>query len=406
MRILIVHELADFLGGAEGNVYQVGQEFGKRGHSVDLLYDRRGEDDKFLEDFENSWQFRDFDAAIAKRPDAIYVHKTSDHKILQKLIDCGIPLVRMVHDHDIYCQRSSRYFPWNRNICTKKTSYACAVTCTLVRNKEGKLPFKLAWPSTKLKEIELCKQFHTHIVPTEFMKSQLVLNGFDPDRIHPVPVAPQRNRTIEGNNYDTPNILFVGQLIRGKGVDFLLRSLAELREMNLEVDWRCTIAGVGSHMEACEALNEKLQLTDRVTFTGLLNREELDEEYRKARLAVVTSVWPEPLPTVGLEFMWAALPVVGFDAGGISHWLEDGKSGLLVEPKDTTGLAKTMAKLLEDKGLAEKMGLYALQRAEELYRHDQYIDHLLEILADPAAVEAPSGEAVPVARLEPSTTTS
>ena len=186
-------------------------------------------------------------------------------------------------------------------------------------------------------------------------------------------------------------------MIRGKGVDFLLQALALIKDKA----WGCTIAGEGSHLDTCKALAEELGLSDRVTFAGRLNREKLDAEYQQARLGVVPSVWPEPMGMVGLEFMWASLPVVAFDAGGISHWLKDGETGYLAEPKDTQAFADNIANLLDDQPLAEKMGRHARSVAEENYRHDHYIDHLLNILTDATAAKAlrPELEEIPLLKI-------
>ena len=107
---------------------------------------------------------------------------------------------------------------------------------------------------------------------------------------------------------------------------------------------------------------------------------------------------------VGLEFMWASLPVVAFDAGGISHWLEDSKTGYLAEPKDVASFAGSIVKLLEDPALAEKMGRRARSIAEAKYRHDHYIDHLLQILNDATQQSPARGQLQKVPLLKPSTT--
>ena len=402
MRILFVHEQAGFQGGAEANVHQVATAFAAKGHRVDLLYSELGEDGGggFLDVFEEHWPSPELGAALATQPDVVYVHKVSDLHLLRRLTASGRPLVRMVHDHDSYCQRSSRYFPWNRTICTRKAGYRCALTCGVLRNRGGRIPLKLAWPGQKLAEMELCKRFGTHLVQTPYMESELVLHGIPPASIRVLPVAPKQVEMDPGAGDSSAHILFVGQLLRGKGVDFLLRALALVRERQLGTgeDWTCTIAGEGSHLSACQSLAEELALTDRVQFAGRLSRDELAAEYQRARLGVVPSVWPEPMGMVGLEFMWAALPVVAFDAGGISHWLEDGRTGYLAAPKDVAGLADHITKLLADPGLAEQMGRRARRVAEEKYDHGDYIDQLLQILAEAAGL-APAGEEVQPARI-------
>lgn len=173
---------------------------------------------------------------------------------------------------------------------------------------------------------------------------------------------------------------------RGKQIDFLLRALAVVRELGLGDGeaWSCTIAGEGQHLGTCQKLARDLDLADRVHFVGRLNRDELAAQYQNARLGVVPSVWPEPMGMVGLEFMWASLPVVAFDAGGISHWLEDGRTGFLAPPKDVGGLARHIGRLLENPPLAEEMGRRARRVAEAKYRHGDYIDRLLQILSEAA----------------------
>src|SRR5213076_1665696 len=85
-------------------------------------------------------------------PDAVYVHKMADLRVLQALVESGLPLVRMVHDHDLYCMRSYKYFPLSRRICTRAAGWRCVVPCgaVLTRNRNGGLP--LRWSSYRGKK--------------------------------------------------------------------------------------------------------------------------------------------------------------------------------------------------------------------------------------------------------------
>ncbi len=402
MKILFVHHKAGFQGGAEANVWQVAKALTERGHDAGLVYGESKDEsllDDFLEPFSLTCGFSKQKGSFVDafrtsgywRPDVIYVHKLSDARALRVLIGSGIPLVRMVHDHDMYCQRSSRYFPWNRKVCTRKAGYACAAVCGVVRNSEGRYPLKLEWPGKKLKELSLCRKFQTHIVQTEFMKSELMLHEFDESGIHVLPVAPLQDETFVKTDYSEPLVLFVGQILRGKGLDFLIRALHTIRNR----EWRCLVAGAGSHRSNCEHLARKLGLEDRVRFAGKLRHGELTEACARARLGVVPSVWPEPMGMVGLEFMWAGLPVVGFDVGGIGHWLEDGETGFLVPPRDVKELASKIDRLLADEELASRMGAEARRTAEEKYRHEDYVDRLLEILRGAVEQKSAAGTVEP-----------
>jgi glycosyltransferase involved in cell wall biosynthesis len=396
MRILFIHNQAGFQGGAEANIHQVATAFSARGHEVALVYGSGGAQKdlrRFLDPFVIGSCYDGRADGFAKAmeavrdwdPDVVYVHKLSDPVALEVLLASGLPLVRMVHDHDMWCQRSSRYFPWNRQICTRRAGLSCVLTCGVVRNRNGgSLPIAFEWPGKKLHELRICRRFATHIVQTDFMKSEMVLHGFEAKGIQVLPVAPLQDTSFVKSGYEGRGILFVGQLVRGKGVDFLLRALDRIKHK----DWHAVIAGDGTHRATCEALAKDLNLGHRVRFAGRLNREELLAEYGKARMGVVPSVWPEPMGMVGLEYMWAGLPVVGFDAGGIGQWLEHGRTGFLVKPRDVEGMAWAIERLLAEEGMAQRMGTLARRIANERYRHGDYVDRLLGILEE-ARIPAP-----------------
>jgi glycosyltransferase involved in cell wall biosynthesis len=93
-----------------------------------------------------------------------------------------------------------------------------------------------------------------------------------------------------------------------------------------------------------------------VEYAGRVSREDLAELYAGARFAVVPSIWPEPLGRAVLEAAFSGVPVVATRAGGISDAVEDGTTGLLVEPRDDAALAEAMVRLWQDPELAGTMG--------------------------------------------------
>jgi glycosyltransferase involved in cell wall biosynthesis len=153
-------------------------------------------------------------------------------------------------------------------------------------------------------------------------------------------------------------------VIRGKGVDLLLRSLAKVR-----FPFQAAILGDGTHRAYCQRLCHRLGLGDRVKFHGFMAREELKHFYQQASLLAVSSVWPEPFGLVGREAMGHGLPVVAFDAGGIREWLFDGENGFLVPWKDTNRFAERIEQLLRDKELARQLG----RRGRELVSQQQEV---------------------------------
>jgi glycosyltransferase involved in cell wall biosynthesis len=213
------------------------------------------------------------------------------------------------------------------------------------------------------------QRFQRMIVAGDYMRQELLRNGFDPSRIEiHAPVPRDDNESTRSSFSDSNRIIFAGQIIRGKGVDFLLRALAQIR-----TPFTCEILGDGSHRASCEALSAKLGLTDRVHFHGYLPPADMDKFYRDATVAAVSSVWPEPFGMIGIEAMRRGLPVVAFDAGGVREWLSEGENGFLVRQKDYTQFAARLEQLLLDKTLARRLGENGHHLAHERFSFEEYL---------------------------------
>jgi glycosyltransferase involved in cell wall biosynthesis len=389
MRVLFVHERFGALGGAESNLVTTADELKAKGHSVGLLHGAgtgKGEA-KWNQVFE--WK-RMLDvpgrkekaespaAAVAEfMPEVIYVHKMADLEVIEGLLAADLPLVRMVHDHDIYCMRSYKYGYFSRQICTRAASPFCVFGCGafLARDHDGKLPFKYVSYTEKKREIMLNRRFDRMVVVSNYMRDELLKNGFAPEQVEihspvPRPGDPNLRSSFSERNL----IIYAGQIIRGKGVDLLLESLALMK-----TPFECIILGDGSHRAYCEKLSRKLGLCDRVTFKGFVPQEELKNFYRECSVVALSSVWPEPIATIGLEVMRYALPVVAFDAGGIRDWLRDGVNGHLVPWMDRRAFAESLERLLKDKELAREMGQRGLELVSKEYAFDSYIDGLEDL---------------------------
>jgi glycosyltransferase involved in cell wall biosynthesis len=346
------------MAGAEVNLQLTAAELKSRGHGVALLHGPptgKGENawtELFAERFPLGGEN---DSAIARnaikvfQPEAIYIHKMSDGAILKALVESGVPIVRMVHDHDLYCMRSYKYFPLTRTICTRGAGWRCIFPCgaTLARNRQGRLPFKWVSYLARKREIALNRRFARMVVATDYMRQELLRNGFDPRRIEVHSPVPRAEASAEPASFIDRNlIIYSGQVIRGKGVDVLLESLALVRE-----HFECLIFGDGNYRAYCKDLSRRLGLAERVWFMGYVPPAELRKYYSEASLAVVSSVWPEPFGAVGLEAMRHGLPVVAFAAGGINEWLFDGQNGFLVPWMDRGQFAARVDRLLAAKAL-------------------------------------------------------
>ncbi len=308
-------------------------------------------------------------------PDLVYVHKMTDLGTLETLLDSGVPQVRMVHDHEIYCMRSYKYNYLTRKICTRPASPRCIFPCgaSLARNHGPGFPIKWASYRAKKKEIRLNQRFHRLVVYSKYTRDELLRNGFDKKKIEiHVPIQAGEVVPADENSFSNRNLLlFIGQVIRGKGVDVLLESLAKMK-----APFECLILGEGNHRPYCEKLSHQLKLTNRVHFMGFVPPAELKKYYPECSVFVVSSVWPEPFGLVGPEAMRFGLPVVAFDAGGIKEWLKDGYNGYLIPWMDRAAFAARVDELLLNKSLAREMGQRGREWMVRKYDFTTYIGKL------------------------------
>jgi len=393
MTILFVHEIFGAYGGAETNILATATALKTRGHTVGILHgtDTGKETAAWQETFVNRYSFGFGNACASIRkvcdtfqPDVIYVHKVSDLKILEQLLETDRPVVRMVHDHDLYCMRSYKYNYFSRQICERALSPFCVFPCGafIARDANNMIPVKWVSYSAKLRELELNRKFQRLIVATQFMKNELLRNRFDAAKIEThAPVPPSGDVSWKSSFNEKNYIVYAGQITRGKGVDVLIESLALVK-----TPFKCFIFGEGRHRKYCEELSRKLGLADRVVFKGFVSSGESAIYYHECSVVAVSSVWPEPFGSVGLEAMRFGLPVVAFDAGGIREWLTNNHNGFLVPWMDRAAFAARVEELLQNKALARQMGERGRELVAGQYNFSKYINGL-ENLFTRAATE-------------------
>ncbi|HTL66039.1 MAG TPA: glycosyltransferase family 4 protein [Lacunisphaera sp.] len=379
MNILFVHDRFGDWAGAEGNLRVVASAFARRGHAIGLLHGAptgRGES-AWQELFPERHALADAGWAAALHdfhPDAVFLHSSPGTEATAALLASGLPLVRMVHDHHLFCLRGCRYSIWSRRACTRSLSPYCLIPCggILNRQHDGSWSLELGRYLDRRRDLDLHRRFARLVVASDYMRHELLRNGFAEDQIevHP-PVAPAVDRGVSRPRRDPRRIVFAGQIVRGKGVDVLLESLSLVR-----APFECVILGDGQHRAHCEELSRRLGLAGRVRFEGHVAPDDVAGWYRTATLAVFSSVWPEPFGLAGLEALRHGVPVVAFDVGGVREWLEDGVSGLLAPWMDRDGFARRVERLLTDDDLAHRLGEQGRRLAAERFDFERYIEGL------------------------------
>lgn len=159
------------------------------------------------------------------------------------------------------------------------------------------------------------------------------------------------------SNFDPASILYVGRLVRRKGVHTLLEAVHLLRERIAGV--QLTIVGEGPEQNQLERSAKEQNLP--VTFLGKRNSAEIRDLLRTSAVLCAPSTTangevPEALGLVVLEAQAMSVPVVATRNGGIPEAVEDGNTGLLVDEESPASLADALAKLLGDQAVNRTFG--------------------------------------------------
>lgn len=195
-------------------------------------------------------------------------------------------------------------------------------------------------------------------------------------------------------------LLFVGRIDPEKGLDVLLRALATLEDLDLDL----TIVGwsTGDLRQRLENLALVLGIDQRVRFVGAIGHgPELFELYRHSDVFVLPSI-SEGTPRVLGEAMAFGLPVVTTRAGGIPDLIEQRRTGLLTTPGDVDDLARALRTVIQDDGLRRSLVRNAAASVDgrtleaKAEQHVRLIAPLL-IHQDPAAaLPSPTQGGLPV----------
>jgi glycosyltransferase involved in cell wall biosynthesis len=155
---------------------------------------------------------------------------------------------------------------------------------------------------------------------------------------------------------DRKIILYLGRIHKTKGIDFLIRAYAYLKnEMNFN-DALLVIAGPDDgYLNEIKSLVRNLGISNSVLFTGLLSEDDKVKAYVDSD--IVVNVEPSNVyGLVPLEAAACSTPVIVSKTNAISKVIAAGKFGYSIKYGSVTSLAFTLQKILNDEELAENLG--------------------------------------------------
>ena len=170
-------------------------------------------------------------------------------------------------------------------------------------------------------------------------------------------------------------ILSVSHLIKTKGIDLNLKAISKLKQKYPYIIY--LIIGEGEEKKKLKKLVSELNLQDRVIFIGEVSHYKVMEYMAVCDIFSLPS-WNEGFGVVYIEAMAQGKPVIGCQEEGIEDFVEDGKTGLLVKPKDVDSLDKAMDYLLSNPDEAKAMGERARKLVLENYTWEKNAEKTIE----------------------------
>ena len=159
--------------------------------------------------------------------------------------------------------------------------------------------------------------------------------------------------------YDQPTILFVGKLVRNKGVEELIEAISHLYKEFPGLHLKLVGKADNKYEAYLKEKVQKLGIIGQVEFTGFINKEHLPEEFSKAHVFAAPSYYEGGPGFVYLEAMACGLPVIGCNGSGIDEIIQQEVTGVLVPPKDVVALTNALSKMLKDHKFSAQMGINA-----------------------------------------------
>ena len=376
-KILFINQHAGFIGGLEKYICSVSELLRSRGFSTAALYAERARDfGRFASSFDEIFDFSEIGSLNSAGFALSTLHKISDPALLAAAVAKFSPTA-FIHDHDYFCPKGYKYYPYGRINCERPYSRLfCGICASIVppRHMAGGPLALLQKNFSKCARLNaLAKRCPRYVALSEFMKASLVKNGIDKADISVIRPFIYMPRPREKTQNAAVEIVFAGQQVMSKGVTLLLEAASKMKSRAV-----IRILGSGPRLEHFRGLSKAMGLCERVFFEGWVDNP--DDYFSRADVAVFPSLWQEPFGLSGIEAMSRGIPVAGFGVGGVPEWLKDGENGLLVPERDTDAMAAALDTLAGDPGLRASLGRGARSFVEKNYAPEKFLEDFTKLI--------------------------
>ncbi|HZZ75660.1 MAG TPA: glycosyltransferase family 4 protein [Puia sp.] len=302
-------------------------------------------------------------------------HYLTPASIIPEIKKKNIPIIWTLHDYVILCPNTT--FISHETVCEKCKGgkfYQCIVN----KCKKQSLPasFVAALESYANETSNPYQYVDYFICPSEFIRKKFEAFGFESHKLRQVynlfdiESVSGKYEIPPGKN-DRPYIIYVGNILKVKGIFTLVKAVAGL-DLDLKV------IGSGEHFDELKDLVDRNHIQN-VELLGKMPKETVFRFVQHALFVVVPSEWYENLPYSLVEALLLAKPVLGADIGGIPELVINDVTGQLFKPANAADLRLKIQMMISDKDKLIRMGKDARKHAMNLVNYDTFAQHLSPI---------------------------
>jgi glycosyltransferase involved in cell wall biosynthesis len=215
-------------------------------------------------------------------------------------------------------------------------------------------------------------------INTNLKKLHVINDGMDPEYLKPS-ISTSQFRKKFGNK---KIILSVSNLVYKKGLEFIIEAVVSLHKKYPNFVY--LMVGEGYQRQTFEKMVKDLKAQGFIKIVGRKVGRDLANYYNACDLFVLMSrTFRGEIESFGIVYLEAAYfgkPVIGGLSGGTSDAVENGKTGLLINPKDTEKLEKTILLMLKNTKLRNKLGAAGKKRVLKSFLWKHNVTKLLKLV--------------------------
>ncbi len=323
------------------------------------------------------------EVCVRFRPDVAHIHNfwmKLSPSVHEAMCDEGVATVQTLHNFRLLCVNALLLrngavcedcvgrMPWRGVIrrCYRHSFFASAAVARMI--------------SASTRRRIWADKVDAYIALSNSSRSRFIAGGIPADRIFVKPNFVWPRQADASTPQDSRTFVYAGRLSEEKGILVLLEAWARLEAAGLEgKEARLIIAGGGPLLDDLRTFVSARGLAGSVTVAGPLPAGEVQRLIGGSRAVVLPSLCLENFPRTLVEAFVCGRGVIASDLGALGELVNHRRTGLLFRPGDPASLALALRSLLQDDGLAERLGKAALQEYGEKYTPAKNLKSLQKI---------------------------